>query len=51
MTGDYLKILARASKSEKHELIEECMDFYNVYGTQELNEKQVADFCRMKGLV
>ena len=31
--------------------LEECMDFYNVYGTQEFNEKQVADFCRMKGLV
>ena len=51
MTGDYLKLLARESKSERHELIEECMDFYNVCGTKELNEKQVVDFCRMKGLV
>ena len=51
MTGDYLKLLARESKSERHELIEECMDFYNVCGTKELNEKQVVDFCRMKGLL
>ena len=51
MKSDYLKILAKESKSEQHELIEECMNFYNVYGTRELNEKQVADFCRMKGLL
>lgn len=46
-----LKKLVDASSTSKHELIEECLNYYNVYGVQELSEKQVEDFCRRKGLV
>ena len=45
-----VKKLADASSTSSHELIEECLNYYGVYGVQELSEKKIEDFCRMKGL-
>lgn len=49
--NDYIRLLAKNSKTSKHELVEECITYYGVYGTKELNEQQVKEFCRKKGLL
>ena len=49
--NDYIRLLAKNSKTANHELIEECIMYYGVCGTQELNEQQVKEFCRKKGLL
>lgn len=51
MMDKYIEILANVSKTKNHELIEECLNYYDVCGLNNLTEKQIADFCRMKGLV
>ena len=47
----YIYLLGRASKSYKHELIEKCLDQYNVLGTCELSIKDLHDFCKSEGLI
>lgn len=49
--NEYVKMLANGSRTENHELIEECLGYYGVNGVQELTEEQVKEFCRMKGLL
>ena len=46
----YIKLLADASDTRYGDLLVECLDYYKAYGTSELTEEQLADFCRMKGL-
>lgn len=36
-----IKKLVDASSASNHELIEECLNYYNAYGVQELSEKQI----------
>ena len=48
---DYLRLLAENSRTRNHELIEECLNQYGVYGTSEITEEQLREFCVMKGLV
>lgn len=43
-------MLAEGSRTPQHELIVECLDYYGLYGTAELTEKQAKDFCKMKGV-
>lgn len=47
----YIDLLAEKSETKSHELIKECLDYYNVNGVFELTEEQVINFCKMKGLV
>lgn len=47
----YIKLLANASKTKNHELIEECLACYGVIGIRELTRQQIKDFCRIKGLL
>ena len=51
MKDKYIKLLMSASRTKKHELIEECLDYFIVYGVIELTAGQLADFCCMKGLI
>ena len=46
----YIQLLADVSDTKTHELITECLDYYNVNGVSELTEAQLAEFCRQKGL-
>ena len=46
----YIQLLADVSDTKTHELITECLDYYNVNGVSELTEEQLAEFCRLKGL-
>ena len=47
----YIKLLADASKTQGHELIEECLACYGVIGIRELTRQQIKDFCRIKCLL
>ena len=47
----YIKLLASASKTQGHELIEECLSCYGVIGIRELTRQQLKDFCKIKGLL
>ena len=47
---DYIKLLSDASDTRYGDLLVECLDYYKVFGTSELTEEQLADFCSMKGL-
>lgn len=47
----YILILAKASKKETHELIEECLTTYNKIGTFELTIEELHDFCISKHLL
>lgn len=47
----YIKLLSDASETKSHELITECLDYYNVNGVSELTEEQIAEFCRLKGII
>lgn len=49
--NEYVKMLANGSRTESHELIEECLEYYGVDGVKELTEEQVKEFCRIKGLL
>lgn len=51
MKDKFIRLLIMASATEKHELIEECLDYYDVYGMIELSAGQLAEFCYMKGLI
>lgn len=51
MMNEYVKRLANGSRTEKHELLEECMEYFGVFGIKELTEEQVKEFCRIKGLL
>ena len=51
MKDKFIRLLIMASATEKHELIEECLDYYDVYGMIELSAVQLAEFCYMKGLI
>ena len=46
----YIKLLADASDTRYGDLLVECLDYYKVFGTSELTEEQLAEFCRRKGL-
>ena len=48
--AQYIKLLVDASDTRYGGLLVECLDYYKAYGTSELTEEQLADFCRMKGL-
>ena len=47
---DYIKLLSNASNTRYGDLLVECLDYYKAYGTSELTEEQLAEFCRQKGL-
>lgn len=47
----YIRILADNSKTKNHELIEEFLNEYGLYGMQEAAEEQVKEFIDKKGLV
>lgn len=47
----YIAILAKDSKTDSHELVLECMNYYGVNCTKDLSQEQLEEFCRMKGLV
>ena len=51
MKDKYIKLLMSASRTQKHELIEECLDYYDVFGMIELTAGQLEEFCYMKGLI
>ena len=48
--AQYIKLLVDASDTRYGDLLVECLDYYKAYGTSELTDEQLADFCRMKGL-
>lgn len=48
---NYISILAKASKKETHELIEECLTIYNKRGTSELTIEELHNFCVSKHLL
>ena len=50
MSSKYIQILSEAS-GRYGELLLECLQHYNVYGLQELTEKQIKSFCKLKGLI
>ena len=47
----YIRILAEKSKTERHELIEEFLNEYGLFGVQEATEVQFKEFIDKKGLV
>ena len=49
--SDYILLLGSKSKTKYHELIEECLDYYNTSSIKDLTEIQLAEFCKRKGLV
>ena len=46
----YIKLLSNAS-GKRGELLLECLNYYDVYGLQELTEQQLKSFCKLKGLI
>ena len=48
---EYIHILAKASKKETHELIEECLAANKKVGTFELTIEELHDFCISKHLL
>ena len=48
--SQYIELLSKAS-GRRGELILECLNHYNVYGLRELTEKQLKNFCKLKGLI
>ena len=48
--AQYIKLLVDASDTRYGDLLVECLDYYKVFGTSELTEEQLAEFCRQKGL-
>lgn len=51
MRDIYIRLLAKSSLTDSHELVLECMNHYEVNATNQLTEQQLEDFCRMKGLI
>lgn len=51
MKDTYIKLLAKSSETRNHELVLDCMNHYGVNCTRELTERQLVEFCKMKGLV
>ena len=47
----YIRILVEKSKTERHELIEEFLNEYGLFGVQEATEEQFKEFIDKKGLV
>lgn len=47
----YVNILAHNSKTDCHELITDCLNYYNVCGIRDLTVFQLHDFCKLKGLI
>ena len=47
----YIRTLAEKSKTERHELIEEFLNEYGLFGVQEATEEQLKEFVDKKGLV
>ena len=50
LKSKYVELLSSKSTAG-HDLILECLNTFGVYGLYELAEKQLYDFCRIKGLV
>lgn len=48
---EYIHILAKASKTDKHELIEECLTANNKVGTFALTIEELHNFCASKHLL
>lgn len=44
----YLEILALNSKTNRHELILECLDEYDVSSTEKLTLEQLSKFCQKR---
>lgn len=42
--SDYIRILASASRTEQHEALVECLEYFGLYGTQKLTLEQVAGY-------
>ena len=51
LKDNYIKLLARKSRTDNHELIVECLNRYDVTGTRELAVWQLAAFCERKGII
>ena len=49
--SEYIHILAKASKTDKHELIEECLTTYKKVGTLSLTIEELHNFCVSKHLL
>ena len=47
----YIKVLDVNSKTSNHELIEECLDFFGLYGLNDISDTQLAYFCKIKCLI
>lgn len=45
---EYLRRLVKESRTDKHELIEECLSRYGVNGIRDLSPEQLSEFCRIK---
>ena len=50
MMSTYIQHLADHSCTPQHELILECLEHYGVFGTRELIEQQVREFCENIGI-
>ena len=51
MRSKYITILAKASETEAHELVLECMNYFGVNSTRALETWQLRHFCRLKKLI
>ena len=49
--SEYIHILAKASKKETHELIEECLKVNHKIGTCDLTIEELHNFCVSKNLL
>ena len=45
--SDIIKQLSHKSRTPGHELVEECLDYYGLYGTIELSLEQAREFLRI----
>lgn len=48
---DYIKLLSDASSTRYGDLLLECLNYYKVFGTAELTEEQLKEFCKLKGIL
>lgn len=51
MRSKYITMLAKASETEVHELVLECMNYFGVNSTKALETWQLRHFCRLKKLI
>lgn len=49
--SEYIRELGYGSLTDQHELIEECLERYNVHGIKDLLEWQLKEFCKEKSII